>query len=198
MPWVYWSYNTGGQAVTSPVLSGDGKQVAFVQNVSGTGQLVLLKWAQWDGVTPPTPPTVDAPITLTSQLTAGAYSTCTAPCMYTMPFTTATTDTNSDPFYDYNSDTIYVGDDTGHLRKFTGVFKGSPLQASTGGFPVTITNLGVLTSPVFDDATGKVFVASSSGFLSAVLASTGAQTTSAQERFHERNQRQPDSGYNQR
>jgi hypothetical protein len=31
-PNTYWAYNTGGRVVTSPVLSGDGSQVAFVQN----------------------------------------------------------------------------------------------------------------------------------------------------------------------
>jgi hypothetical protein len=180
VPWTYWSYNTGGQVVTSPVLSFDGSQVAFVQNVAGVGQLVLLKWAQWPGP-PSSPPTIDAPITLTTQASAAAYTTCAAPCMYVMPFPAGgtITDSNSDPFYDFANDIIYVGDDGGNLRKFTGVFNGTPAQVSGGGWPVTLTNGGVLTSPVFDDISGKVFVASSAGYLSAVLTTNGTQTTSS-------------------
>ena len=53
-PNTYWAYNTGatGAVVTSPVLSGDGTQVAFMQQVTGgAAELVLLKWAA-----SPTPP----------------------------------------------------------------------------------------------------------------------------------------------
>jgi hypothetical protein len=53
-PNVYWAYNTGatGAVVTSPVLSLDGTQVAFMQQVTGgAAELVLLKWAA-----SPTPP----------------------------------------------------------------------------------------------------------------------------------------------
>ncbi len=131
VPWTYWAYNTGGQAVTSPILSDDGTQVAFVQNVGATGELVLLKWAQWtlSPPSPPSPPTVDTPIDITDVQTNthtvsnANYPTCTAPCMTILPFSGGgtITDTNSDPFYDYAYDTIYVGDDGGHLRKFTGV-----------------------------------------------------------------------------
>jgi hypothetical protein len=53
-PNTYWAYNTGttGAVVTSPVLSFDGTQVAFMQQVTGdSAELVLLKWAP-----SPTPP----------------------------------------------------------------------------------------------------------------------------------------------
>ena len=46
VPAVNWAYNTGAMVTTSPVLSLDGTQVAFIQ-VSGTAaSLVLMKWAQ--------------------------------------------------------------------------------------------------------------------------------------------------------
>ena len=41
----YWAYNTGGTATTSPALSADGTQIAFVQG----GTLVLLKWSSTGG-----------------------------------------------------------------------------------------------------------------------------------------------------
>ena len=48
-PSVYWAYNTGGQILTSPVISADGKQVAFVETNGGFGILILLKWAAGTG-----------------------------------------------------------------------------------------------------------------------------------------------------
>ena len=52
-PTVYWAYNTGAYAVTtSPILSLDGKQIAFIESNGTTASLVLLKWAP-----SPTPPT---------------------------------------------------------------------------------------------------------------------------------------------
>lgn len=45
VPQVYWSYDTGGTIETSPVLSLDGKQLAFVHSSFFGASLVLLKWA---------------------------------------------------------------------------------------------------------------------------------------------------------
>jgi hypothetical protein len=38
---VYWAFNTGGQVLTSPTISGYGKQVAFVQTTGGIADLVI-------------------------------------------------------------------------------------------------------------------------------------------------------------
>src|SRR5580693_7936351 len=70
VPSVYWAYNTGGQILTSPVLSLDGMQLAFAQSTGGIGSLVLLKWAASPGET------VASPGAPTTVLPAG-YSTCT-------------------------------------------------------------------------------------------------------------------------
>ena len=45
VPQVYWAFDTGGTIQTSPVLSLDGKQVAFVHSSFAGASLVLLKWA---------------------------------------------------------------------------------------------------------------------------------------------------------
>jgi len=52
VPSVYWAYNTGGTISTSPIISLDGTQLAFIQSNGTTASLVLLKWAP-----NPTPPT---------------------------------------------------------------------------------------------------------------------------------------------
>jgi len=164
-PSAYWAYNTGGQVVTSPVLSSDGAQVAFVQNAGGTASLVLLKWASSG--------TVMNPVTLASN---PAYPACTAPCMLTIPFSTAnfataSVDTNSSPFYDYANDALYVGENHGYLHKFTGVFNGTPAEVVSTPFsspstanrwPADVNANSVLTSPVFVDGAGG-FGAGASG-----------------------------------
>jgi len=180
VPSVYWAYNTGGSVVTSVALSLDGTQVAFVQTVGTTANLVLLKWKA------STTETVDSPTTLTAVGTA-AYRACGAPCMTTITFSGNANDTNSSPFYDFaqGSDTLYVGDDNSALHKFTGVFNGTPAEAG-GAWPVTLAAATTtLTSPVFDDAVGKVFVANGlpGGATGSLFAVTTAGVVTASARM---------------
>ncbi len=181
VPMVYWAYNTGGQVLTSPVFSGDGTQVAFVQTIAGAGSLVLLRWAA------STTETVGGPLGLTA-LPFSMYFGCPAPCMATSPLQngggTADNDTHSSVFYDYNNDVAYVGDDSGWLHKFTPVFNGVPAEVTTG-WPVQV-NPGAptaLTSPVHDISSGNVFVGDKGGFLYLVNSSTGAPTQSGRLDF---------------
>ena len=175
VPSVYWAYNTGGTITNSVTLSGDGTQVAFVQTNPGTAlaELVLLKWAASGTAT------VNSPVTLTG-VAAGLYRACAAPCMTVIPFAPGATDTNSAPFYDFTpgSDKLYVGNDNGQLLQFTGVFAGTPTQ-SGGAYPVTLTAGVTTTSPVFDQGTGKTYIADTAGFLYAVTVA-GVVTKSAQ------------------
>jgi hypothetical protein len=182
VPTTYWAYNTGGTIMTSVVLSKDGSQVAFAQSSSGgVASLVLLKWAASTMESAGSPGTPVA-------ATASGYRSCSAPCSLTLTFSGAANDTASSVFYDYGSDAIYVGDDSGKLHKFTGVFAGTPGEAS-GAWPVSVS-LSALASPVFDSTSGNVLVGdyllnlSSTcapsgepcGFFYAVDASTGSIT----------------------
>jgi hypothetical protein len=171
----YWAYNTGGTALTSPILSEDGTQVAFMQNIAGgdgIGTLVVLKWAPGGGGT------AGAPSAITS-VASTAYLGCTAPCYTQIPLINEFSDTNSAPFLDYESDTLWVGDDDGYLHEFTGVFKGSPAETNGGGWPSLISEGKKLTSPVQDGFEGLIFVGSSSGQLFRVVQSSGAPRASA-------------------
>jgi len=176
VPTVYWAYNTAGQILTSPVISDDGLQVAFVQtDVALEGTLVLLKWKAGNG-------TLGAPMTLTP-VANSAYRSCTAPCMTTILLKNAshviTDDRTSSVFPDYNSDTIWVGGAVGWLHKITGVFHGTPAEATTGGFPVQLGSGNPLSSPVYDTGSKNVFVGDLGGFLYRV-SPTGVVTASAQ------------------
>jgi hypothetical protein len=120
VPSVYWAYNTGGQILTSPVLSLDGTQLAFAQSVGGAGSLVLLKWAALAGET------VASPAAPMNVFPSAGYSTCTAPCMTMIALQEPplADDTTSSVYYDYGSDTAWVGDSNGYLHRFSPVFAG--------------------------------------------------------------------------
>jgi hypothetical protein len=163
-PLVYWSYFTGtGTAATSVVLSGDGTKVAFVE-VSGGGAATLriLNWKAGQGGGTGYPSTVD------QTLAPGAnWSTCAAgnSCVASIAFNGGPNDTRSAPFYDYNTDIVYVGDNGGRMHKFTGVFKGAPAEV-TVTWPLTVNAGAILTSPVYDGVSGNIFVGDSTGRLS--------------------------------
>jgi hypothetical protein len=170
----YWAYNTGttGAVVTSPVLSYDGTQVAFVQNTGTGANLVILRWKADNG-------TLSSPVIPA----AGPCTALTAPCMITIPFSTANSDANtldsfSSPFYDYPADTIYVGDSGGFLHKFTSVFIGTPTEVVSTGpssfWPASLTGgFGHLNSPVFANGFNEILVTGNDGVLYAVDSTVG-------------------------
>ncbi len=180
-PTVNWAYDTGGQVLTSPVTSLDGAQVAFVQtDGAARGTLVLIKWAGSSG-------SIGSPITLTN-LTPAQYQACTTPpCMTKLILRdnlgVATDDTTSSAFYDYKNDIIWVGGARGWVHKITGVFKGTPIEVITGGFPVQVSAAPWTSSAVYDRVSNDVFVGDALGFVYAVNATTGAVTVSGQLDF---------------
>jgi len=181
VPSVYWRYNTaypqgsttgdGSAITTSVVLSLDGTQLAFVQNTSSNvASLVLLKWLSSSSLVQ-----MDS---ATNNVTLSNYRNCPAPCMTRLTFSGSGEDTNSSPFYDYSDDVLYVGDNSGQLHKFTGVFLGTPAEV-TASWPVTVST-NVLTSPVYDSGTKYIFVADSGGFLYSYTTAGAAVMKSSQ------------------
>lgn len=177
VPSVLWAANTSlipVRILTSPALSLDGSQIAFVQTAGPAAQLVLLTWGAGGSVTLPTIPV---------PLPHAAYRGCTGPCMTTFDLTDALgvthfDDRTSSVFIDYNSDTAWVGDSSGLLHKFTGVFLGTPAEVVNGSFPKQVST-GALSSPVFDHVSLNVLAAGvSDGFLYRVDSTSGATVTS--------------------
>ena len=180
VPSVYWAYNTGGRIATSPVLSLDGKQVAFVETTGTVGILTMLKWtaAPLD--------TVGAPETLTP-VDNSSYLGCTAPCM-TQVFL------NGGGNFDRRHHFLGLlrlrarrrlgGRDRGRLHKVTGVFKGTPAEIEDDTFPVQVSATAAwLSSPIYDSVSNSVFVGDSDGFLYRVNATSGIPTKSARLDF---------------
>ena len=154
VPAIYFAYNTGGTATLSPIFSFDGKQVAYIQTTGGVASLVLLKMANSGG-------TIAAPKTPTL-VTAANYRACaagTTGCYTTLSLGAA--DTNSAPWWDYSNDLIYVGDSSGKLHQFSGVFNGAtPVEVTAAPWPVPVASgaLATLTSPVLDSNTGNIYI----------------------------------------
>jgi hypothetical protein len=184
-PTVYWAYNTGttGAVVTSPVLSRDGSQVAFIQSTPGAATLVILRWAAFSG-------TLTSPVVPAS----GSCTALTAPCQTTITFSNGNSDTNpidtrSSPFYDYQNDSLYVGDAFGFLHKFTGVFLETPAEgvctpttmsagctapAGTNLWPAIVDSpYAQLNSPVGLDSLNEVLLTDNQGLLGVVDMTVG-------------------------
>ena len=188
VPTVYWSYNTTAQTVagtikTSPIISLDGSQVAFVQTDGlNHGTLVLLKWKANNG-------TLAAPVAPVFKTPAN-YPSCTAPCMTTFILRTTasglgaqTNDVTSSIFYDYSGDVAYVGDSLGLLHKYHPFFSTTLTPAEVGSpWPVqaNAANHTALTSPVYDHVTHNIFVGDAGGFFERISTTTGAAIVSAQ------------------
>jgi len=171
VPTIAWAYNTNAAGDTtgvvsgSPVVSGDGTKIAFVESNSGGSVLHLLEFSEFDGVNVFGQMVVATP---TNLLTSGGWTACPAAqsCMISLTFSTSTA-VNASPFYNYATDELYLGDDAGVLHKFTGVFNGAPAELTTG-WPIAVTGGAALTPPVFDSVSNNIFVGDSSGVLSFV------------------------------
>jgi hypothetical protein len=164
-PSVYWSYFIGiGRARTSVALSLDGSKVAFVEDGGfGTAVLNILKWEAGEGSGAGSPVAVDLDIS------GLPWTACTSghSCVASVPFSGAAQDSLSAPYVDYANDVIYVGDNSGILHKFTGVFNSTPAEV-TIGWPITVNSTRALTSPVYDSGSGNIFVGDAAGRLSYV------------------------------
>jgi len=180
-PWVAFAYNTannGGQIRTSLTLSTTGTKVAFVESTATASYFHVL-------VLPnpiPTPPaqtgTVRAPQTPTSCVTP-----TTAGCMTNLLIANAT-NTNSSVWVDYNTDTAYVGANNGLLYKIAPVFGGgAPALVADANWPVTVSNQAnrVLTDPVVDVQSARIFLGDGEGYLYAVSLTAPAKTYAARQ-----------------
>jgi hypothetical protein len=171
-PTVLFSYFVGtGTVQTSPVLGGSVGEVAYVESIAGGSKFHVLKGAGTGAA--------NSNGTIAIPVAPGAGGSTASDVFVTLNGGVSVT--RSSPFYLYGQDVAFVGDDNGKLHKFTPVFNGTPAEVTTGGWPVTVsTQTGkILTGPVFDFATGMIFVGDSQGYLYSVSA-TNVVTQSGQ------------------
>jgi hypothetical protein len=158
-PNVLFAYNistlTNGKVITSPVLSLDGKQIAFMESVPGaTGAAIfhVLTWTAGQGaIGAPANPTMNS-LTLSSG-------------------TSSSSDSISSPWVDYSNDVAYVGVDTGNIYQIAPVFIGTP--AVSAGWPV-FTAAYRSTAPVLDISRSLLMVGNGNGNLYQINTVTGA------------------------
>ena len=142
-----WAYQVGnGGNFLSPILSLDGKKVAFVSGATPRARFNVLTWVAGQGSVgaPATPGTGGSAVTsldYTNITNAG----CTA---------TGAGDSNSSPYIDYKNNAAYVGADNGKLYRIKNVFTGTPVV----DYCITVAANAALTSPVYDSFSKKVFV----------------------------------------
>ncbi len=182
---VSWSYNiqaiAGGAAVpTSPVLSLDGKKVAFVESKAGsTAHFHVLAWKNLDGQAANLQNALVPKQITTFSANAPAAGTGAA----TDLALGAASDTLSSPFIDYGRDLAYVGNDKGVVFRIKNVFctisaacagatPPAPSLDATWGTAGAVTIGGTcvttssqLTGPVFDSGTQNVYVGCADGKL---------------------------------
>ena len=169
-PTFTFSYASGYAGVsTSPVISLDGTKIAYIENGPSAGLILHVLTIGTgtehgtctnSGTTLPTCATgTTGPVIPGS--TSGSTATDFMLPLSLPAFNTVVSDTRSAPFVNYDTDTLYVGDDAGHLYAVTGVFMGTPAPAG-GNFPVTVSSGNFLNSPVVDAAgTGNIFIGDS-------------------------------------
>jgi hypothetical protein len=160
-PNVLFAYNittvTGGKISTSPVLSLDGTQIAFVESVPGASPQAIFHVLTW------TPG-------------QGAIKNAASPSMTSLTFSPTSNCTTSSPWVDYGADVAYVGSDKGIVYKITGVFKGTPTLVTASPWPVTVHTNFHLSPPVLDGGRSALMVGSSDGTLYKINTTSGALT----------------------
>ncbi len=161
-PSVLFAYDvttvTGGKVETSPVLSEDGKKIAFIEDVpasAGTAQSIfhVLTWANVGAI--------------------GAAATPGA-SMASVALPNSKNDITSSPWIDYYSDTAYVGSATGYVYEITGVFRGTPTLATQPWTNPVVVPAVALTSPVLDSRLGMLMFGAANGNLYGINTTSGA------------------------
>lgn len=154
-PTVLFAYNattqTGGKIVTSPILSEDGKKIAFVESLGTSSIFHVVTWAANQG-------------TVTDAVTPASITSLT--------YSSSASTTTSSPWIDYNTDVVYVSDDSGLLYKITNVFTGTPTLAGSP-WPVTVSSGTLLTPPVLDKNLGVLMIGAKNGDLYEIDTTTG-------------------------
>ncbi|MGA3212369.1 MAG: hypothetical protein ABSD20_13770 [Terriglobales bacterium] len=187
------------QAQSSPAVDWlDGSQLAFMVSdnygcgtCSASSSLVVLRWAGNPSNGTQTQGTIAAPKVLnsgTGYVSPISYATCTAPCYTIIRYTDSTSSpcnsTNANytgicnslpaeaPYYDLNTDWLFVGDNQSNLHHFTNIFglysSAGPAEDLTGDWPAFLLDSAcssplVISSPIYDAFTGDVFAGTSGG-----------------------------------
>lgn len=114
-PTVTWGYRgstAAGSVLTSPVISIDGKKIAYVESTAGSAIFHVLTWKAGEGnVGTPVVPTLPTACTATTS------------CLISVTFSSVATTTFASPWIDYQTDKAFVASDDGKVYRISCVFQ---------------------------------------------------------------------------
>lgn len=165
-PTFLFSYALGtGSSGLSPVLSLDGKKVAWIENRGGTAaHLHVTKWVSGQGTNATTGSVAlgTGASDVDLNYTNSAYSGCSAKLA---------TNGRSDLYVDYSSDTGFVSADNGILYHVKSVFNGT----ASIDFCITVNSsvaADAMSGAVYDSLLGDVFISDSKSLYGYTVSST--------------------------
>lgn len=182
-PTINWAYNgstAGGSVLTSPVLSLDGKRIAYVESTAGSTIFHVLTWKAGQG----TSATAAATPTLNGACT-GTVPAPTSSCLKSILLSAAATDTLSSPWVDYQTDKAFVGTDDGKIYRISCVFACAinTQPAVDWVFTLPVAGTGGAAAkpngPVYDFPSGRLFVGDQLGELWVINASGASPSLNA-------------------
>lgn len=182
-PTVTWAYNgstAGGAVLTSPVISLDGKRIAYVESAAGATVFHVLAVKATEG----TAATVAVTPTLNGSCT-GTVAVPTSSCLKSVALSATSTDTLSSPWVDYQTDKAFVGTDDGKIYRISCVFacalNAQPLVDWVFALPVAGTGGAAAkpNGPVYDFPSGRLFVGDQLGELWVIDASGAGPSLNA-------------------
>jgi hypothetical protein len=182
-PTVTWAYNgstAGGAVLTSPVISLDGKRIAYVESAAGATVFHVLALKATEG----TAATVAVTPTLNGSCT-GTVAVPTSSCLKSVALSATSTDTLSSPWVDYQTDKAFVGTDDGKIYRISCVFacalNTQPLVDWVFTLPVAGTGGAAAkpNGPVYDFPSGRLFVGDQLGELWLINASGASPSLNA-------------------
>jgi hypothetical protein len=172
---VTWAYNgstAAGAVLTSPVISLDGKKIAYVESAAGSAVFHVLTWKAGEG----------ASATAAVIPTLNGACNATSSCLKSIAFSTTSTATLASPWVDYTSDKGFVGSDNGNIYRISCVFRCAlntqPSVDWTFNLPVAGTGGASATpnGPVYNSSTGHLIVGDQLGELWTINASGATPT----------------------
>jgi hypothetical protein len=166
-PTVNWAYNgstAGGAVLTSPVISLDGKKIAYVESAGAATVFHVLTWKAGQGT---------AATTAVTPTLNGACN-ATSSCLKSVTLSLTASDTLSSPWIDYQTDKAFVGTNDGKIYRISCVFNcalnSNPAVDWTYALPVAGTGGAAAqpNGPVYDYPSGRLFVGDQLGELWAI------------------------------
>ncbi|MGA2170416.1 MAG: hypothetical protein ABSG62_19660 [Terracidiphilus sp.] len=162
VPNQYWAVavntsGTYGTVTTSPALSEDGEEVAFMETIGSSAYLVVVLMPTGNVSTVTSVTTTSC----TGNTTVNSDTQGSAPEVWCGAISGPATDSHSSPFVDYTNNVLYVGDDSGVLHQFKNVFHSSTNNTKPSeAWATSVGSTNQLSSPVYDSGSGRIFVGS--------------------------------------